>query len=315
MCFDNSGAKAAEAEARRAREQEDARQREIRDGRQNVNAIFDGGVYGAVDAKSELDPNKTYYRADGSVYEHQAPAAAPPDSDPAKALPGPQTPQDKMQSLLGRGDPAPAPPDGDAKRNPLAGLLGGMRLGAPGGPEREQLFSEKRDGFATDDFFARNRQSFMDYALPQLDKQFGNASNELSFDLARSGLLNSSTRGSQTGKLQELYDQNMQQVTNEALSREQQQRNAVEDSRANLISLLQTTGDAQGATNQALSRASILSQPQPFSPIGQMFGDFTAGLGTQAAMERAGSVSAGRYQPRYNTGLFGTPNNAVMNRR
>ena len=166
-----------------------------------------------------------------------------------------------------------------------------------------------------DNFFAGQRQAFKDFALPQLDQQFGDASKELSFDLARSGLLNSSVRGEQGGRLQRLYDQNMQQVTNEALSREQQQRTSIEDARANLLSMLQTTGDAQGATNQALSRAAVLSQPQPFSPMGQLFQDFTAGLGTQAAMERAGSVSGGRFQPRYDTGLFGAPSNAVVNRR
>jgi hypothetical protein len=166
-----------------------------------------------------------------------------------------------------------------------------------------------------DNFFASNRQAFKDYALPQLDRQFGDASKELTFDLARSGLTNSSVRGEQAGRLQELYDRNMQQVTNEALSREQQQRNAVEGARSDLVSMLQTTGDAQGATNQALSRASMLSQPQPFSPLGQLFTDFTAGLGTQAAMERAGAMSGGRFQPRYNTGLFGAPSGAVQNRR
>lgn len=165
-----------------------------------------------------------------------------------------------------------------------------------------------------DNFFGQNRQAFMDYARPQLDEQFGDASKALTFDLARSGLMNSSVRGDQTSKLQRLYDQNNQQLTNEALSREQQQRNSVEGARADLISMLQTTGDAQGAANQALSRASILSAPQPFSPVGQLFQDFTAGLGTQAAMERASSVSGGRFQPRYNTGLFGAPTGAVVNR-
>jgi hypothetical protein len=209
MCFGNSGAKAAQREAKLARQQEEARQAEIRTGRASINDIF---------------------------------------------------------------------------------------------------------GQFDDDFFARNRSAFNDYAKPQLDRQFGDTSKALTYDLARSGLLNSSTRGTQSSKLQELYDQNYQQITNEGLSREQQQRNSIEDARANLTSLLQTTGDAQGATNQALSRASMLSTPAPFSPIGQMFQDFSAGLSTQAALERAGSMSGGRYQPRYNTGLFGAPSSAVTNR-
>lgn len=210
MCFGNSGAKAAQREAERARQQEEARQAEIRQGRTAINDTF-----------SQFDDN----------------------------------------------------------------------------------------------FFAGNRQAFKDYATPQLDEQFGDATKELTFDLARSGLRNSSVRGEQAGRLQGLYDKNMQQVTNEALSREQQQRNSVEGARSDLISLLQTTGDAQGATNQALSRANMLSQPQPFSPMGQLFTDFTAGLGTQAAMERAGAMSNGRFSPRYDTGLFGTPSGAVRNTR
>lgn len=290
MCFGNSGAKAAQREAERARQQEDARQAEIRRGRTAINNIFDGGVYDPVERGYTPQQGGTYYRADGSVYTPPAQSAAP-DSGSRGLFGGRFGP-------LGGGARA------------INGLLSGL-----GGNSGEQLFKGKRDGIATDEFFAKNRQAFMDYATPQLDEQFGDATKELTFDLARSGLRNSSVRGEQAGRLQGLYDKNMQQVTNEALSREQQQRNSVEGARSDLISMLQTTGDAQGATNQALSRASMLSQPQPFSPMGQLFTDFTAGLGTQAAMERAGSMSNGRFSPRYDTGLFGTPSGAVRNTR
>lgn len=166
-----------------------------------------------------------------------------------------------------------------------------------------------------DDFFANQRQAFQDFAMPQLDNQFQDASKELTFDLARSGLLNSSVRGEQSSRLQQLYDENRQQVDNEALSREQAARNNVEGARSNLVSMLQATGDAQGAANQALSRAAMLSQPEPFSPLGQLFTTFTGNLGTQAAMERAASVSGGRFTPRYNTGLFGVPSSAAVTTR
>jgi hypothetical protein len=287
MCFGGGGSKAMEEEARRAREEEERRQAEIRQGRNNINAIFDGG-----------------YIQDGPVTARQNTGLFP-------NLNG------ALQEAVGAAGPLIA-----KERNARTGafgslvdLFGGLvgAINPQGGATNPQ--GRRVEGFATDEFFANNRQAFMDYALPQLDRQFGDASRDLTFDLSRSGLRNSSVRGQQSGRLQELYDRNMQQVTNEALSREQQQRTSIEDSRANLIAMLQTTGDAQGATNQALSRAAILSQPQPFSPLGQMFTDFTAGLGTQAAMERAASVSGGRFQPRYNTGLFGTPTNAVQNRR
>ena len=171
------------------------------------------------------------------------------------------------------------------------------------------------DSQFTPEFFSGVKQDFMDYATPQLDDQFSDASRDLSFDLARSGLLNSSVRSDQGGRLQKLYDRNMQQITSQGLDRANQARNQVEDARGNLIMMAQATGDARGASNAAMSRASALSQPQGFSPIGQLFQDFTAGLGTQAAMERAEASSGGRFQSRYNTGLFGAPSNAVVNRR
>lgn len=166
-----------------------------------------------------------------------------------------------------------------------------------------------------DQFFQGRREAFRDFAMPQLDQQFRDAGRALTFDLARSGLTNSSVRGEQSGRLQRLYDENRQQVDNEALSREQAARNAVEGARSNLVSLLQTTGDAQGAANQALSRANVLSAPEPFSPLGHLFTSFTNNLSTQAALERSGAMSGGRFTPRYNTGLFGAPSNAVVNRR
>jgi len=307
MCFGGGGSKAMEAEARRAREEEEKRQAEIRQGRQNINAIFDGGYVqdGPVSAPRQNNQGTGLLvrgLQNGSANAFQGINSSQPQGT---GLPGPGL-QNGFANAL----------QGIKSSQPLGGLLGGVLGGLLDRlPNSSQPQGRKVEGFATDDFFNRNRQSFMDYALPQLDQQFGDASKELSFDLARGGLLNSSVRGEQGGKLQRLYDQNMQQVTNEALSREQQQRTSIEDARANLLSMLQTTGDAQGATNQALSRAAVLSQPQPFSPMGQLFTDFTAGLGTQAAMERAGAVSGGRFQPRYDTGLFGAPSNAVVNRR
>lgn len=156
-----------------------------------------------------------------------------------------------------------------------------------------------------DDFFTGRRQAFMDYANPQLEQQYGDANKELAFALARGGLLDSSVRGEKAGELQRLYDLNKQNVADQALSHETQARTAVEDSRANLIATLNATGDAEGAANAALARSAALSQAPAYSPLGQLFADFTAGLGTQAAQERAAAMSGGWYKPAVNTGFFG----------
>lgn len=154
-------------------------------------------------------------------------------------------------------------------------------------------------------FFDQRRQDAIDYATPQLQDQYTKAGRELTFSLARSGNLDSSTRGAKTADLQQLYDVNKQKVADDALASATQARNAVEDARSGLITTLNATGDATGAANSALARSSALSQPAAYSPLGQLFTDFTAGLGVQAAQERAAAASGGAYRPAYNTGLFG----------
>lgn len=156
-----------------------------------------------------------------------------------------------------------------------------------------------------DDFYRGIRDNYTNYAIPQLTEQRDRAAKDLTFSLARSGQLDGSVRAQKTGELQKLFDLNEQQIRDQALAQENQARNNVENARADLVGTLNATGDNQQAVNSALSRATVLTQPQAYSPLGQLFTDFTAELGNQAARERAAAASGGRYQPAFNTGLFG----------
>jgi hypothetical protein len=156
-----------------------------------------------------------------------------------------------------------------------------------------------------DGYYGRQQQNFLDYATPQLEDQYGKAKQQLTYSLARSGGLDSSARSAQEGQLQQAYDTAKRGISDQALSYSNQSRNSVEDARAGLISALNATGDAAQVGNQAISRATALSQPQAFSPIGQLFGDFTSALGTQAAAEKATALSGGVYRSQYgDLGLF-----------
>ena len=160
------------------------------------------------------------------------------------------------------------------------------------------------DGQFNDQFYTDRQKAYQDYAQPQLQDQFQKAQQELTYSLARGGNLNSSTRGDQTAKLQQQYDLMNQKVADDALAQANQSRSQVEGARSDLVSMLNATGDAEGAANSATSRASMLTQPQQYSPLTGLFSDFTSGLGTQAALERASAMS-GQQFGRYNTGLFG----------
>lgn len=298
-------------EAKRARAEEEARQQRIREGTADINKIFDGGtsVTGLLGTGAAYDPNATYYNADGSVW---APSATATAVTPAADTSGTST--SNLGALFGRREDRLA-----ASREKAANASTGQTP-ALLTPEQQfadmvnsgKLYSGTQSGSGfNDDFFANIRNSYTDYALPQLNEQRDTAAKDLTFSLARSGLLNSSARAQKTGELQKLFDTNEQQVRDQALAYENEARNNVESARSDLITTLNATGDNQQAVNSALSRATILTQPQAYSPLGQLFTDFTAGLNTQAAQERAAAASGGMYSSKYNTGLFGGKSNVV----
>lgn len=281
-------------EAKRARQEEEARQRRIREGTARINEIFDGGwaPAGQVGRGASYDPNQTYYtsggeqwRPDASLFPRQAVA---PQSNPF--MPG------GMFTGTGRWeDSQPQQTPMPERHDPVLGMMIQQRM--PQTATAQQQFSdalsgglytgrEQTRGF-DDQFFQDRRQAYLDYATPQLEQQYGDAQRDLTFALARGGLLDSSARGSRAADLQQLYDLNTQQVSDQALNYETEARNAIEDARSSLIQQLNVTGDVQGAVNAARARSQALSQPPAFSPLSNLFSSFTEGLGNRMAHERA----------------------------
>ncbi|MGP4752406.1 hypothetical protein [Agrobacterium pusense] len=287
------GGKKGGNEAAQARADEQARQERIRQGTSRINSIFDGATTGSgiLDASAAYDPNATYYLADGSTW-------------------APNT----VKNYANAGEIFGAGRAGTLDTHPI--------LMSP-----EQQFAEaaksgklysgvtKQSGF-DDAYFDGRRQAYIDYANPQLEQQYADAQKQLTFALTRGGLLDSSVRAEKTGELQKLYDVNKQKIADEALSHATQARNSVEDARSNLIATLNATGDAEGAASSAITRASALSQPAAYSPLSQLFAEFSAGLGTQAALERAnayaGSGAGSSQIGRYSTGLFDNAGSVVV---
>lgn len=157
----------------------------------------------------------------------------------------------------------------------------------------------------TDDFYNGRQKAYTDFAQPEVDRQFGEAKKQLTYGLARSGNLDSTERARQEAELGRQYDVNKQGVADQGLSYTTGARNSVEDARAGLITTLNSTGDAEGAANSAILRATALSAPPAFSPIGQLFSAATGAAATQANAERTSALSGGYYPSTYNTGLFG----------
>lgn len=164
--------------------------------------------------------------------------------------------------------------------------------------------NSKFDSQFTPDYFDKLKQNYLDFAQPQLDKQYADTQKKLTFNLARNGNMDSSAAGTQFADLLSQYQANSQKLANDALSQANTAKNAVENSRASLISQLNTTGDQTAAANSAATQAQLLAQPAAYSPLGDMFSATTSALATQAQLEKQAALTGA--QPTYNTGLFGT---------
>jgi|ThiBiot_500_plan_1041544.scaffolds.fasta_scaffold11154_2 hypothetical protein len=161
-----------------------------------------------------------------------------------------------------------------------------------------------------DDFYSGRGKAYLDYVNPQLDDQYAEARKQLTYALDRAGTLDSTARTSKEAELQKEYDNLKRAFGDKALDYSNTARNNVEGARSNLIGMLNSTGDQQGAINAATGRAAALTAPDTFDPIGQLFANFTGALQTQSGLEKTGALTG--QPPRYNTGLFGTnPTSAV----
>jgi hypothetical protein len=162
----------------------------------------------------------------------------------------------------------------------------------------------------TPQFYQDQSKAYRQFAVPQLRDQYKDAGSELTFDLARRGLTDSSVRADKSADLSELYELNRQDIEGKAQQAAKDARSGVEDARGDLIMSLQATGDAAGAGKAALSRADVLSKPENYSPLEDMFLKFTSTLGTQSALERAYAAGSG-VKPRFNTGIYGPGSSSV----
>lgn len=148
-----------------------------------------------------------------------------------------------------------------------------------------------------DPYFDNYRQEYMAYYQPQLDRQFQDAKRKAVLGLHRTGNLSSSAGAGKLGELTRAYNDNRTMLANNALSAVNDLRGRIEESRNNLYSQNRSAADPSAAASQAAAQAGYLGAPPTFSPLGQLFGNFTNMAMTGLAAERAG-------YPGFNTGLF-----------
>lgn len=157
------------------------------------------------------------------------------------------------------------------------------------------IFDDPRTGFNSA-FYDKIRQGYLDYALPQVDKAYGTAKNSMIYALDRSGLLGSSAAIDKNAELSREFDQNRIDIQNKGFDVANNARRNVEDARSSIVAQLNATGDSQAAANAAMRQSQALNAPQGYSPLGQLFVNFTntlSQIGSNARNDYAGFSGRG----------------------
>ena len=135
----------------------------------------------------------------------------------------------------------------------------------------------------TDDFFNNIGKTYTDYYNPQVDEQYGDTKEKLTFNLGRQGILGSSEAGDQFAKLEDKYGKERQNIANNALQAGQTARGNVEQQRNQLYSINNSTADPAAAANSARdAMKSITTQPS-LTSLGSLFTEFLNSASAPAA--------------------------------
>jgi len=144
-----------------------------------------------------------------------------------------------------------------------------------------------------DSFFGGRRKAYLDFAMPQLDEQYGKAKEALTFSLARGPGLASSAAADKAADLRREFDRNRQSILDEGLNVENAARTDLENQRSDLVNQLNVTADPEAAAGAALARGQLMASQPTFSPLGNLFANTTAVLAQASEAERRRPGSTG----------------------
>jgi hypothetical protein len=145
----------------------------------------------------------------------------------------------------------------------------------------DQMFGQFNDGF-----YQQRQQAYMDYAKPELERQYQDAMNGLVRSLSRSGNLSSSLRGQTMASLQDQYQRGLSSIANNASGYANQARSSIEGARGNLVSQNASLADPGTIRAIAESQAASLGAAQPFMPVGSLISALTRNAGQAAGVNK-----------------------------
>lgn len=141
-----------------------------------------------------------------------------------------------------------------------------------------------------DDYYSGVSSDYLNWALPQLEKQASDAKKALIYALSRGGNLSSSSAAEKQAALAEEYARNKQLLESKAVDFSTGQKQSVENARSNLLSTLTATEDPDVVGESAIRQAQTLSAAPTYDPLGSLFTDIA---GTVSKINSARNLASG----------------------
>lgn len=138
---------------------------------------------------------------------------------------------------------------------------------------RGQLFTKEDQTFEgfTPDFFNQRSQDYINFAMPELQSQYGDNFRSIMYNMANRGLTRSSVADQAKSDLNVTAGKAAQQIADTGRSQAQQLQRDVENSRQSAIEMLHQSANPGEAVQSAISSASQFRTPSSFAPLSNMF--------------------------------------------
>ncbi len=142
----------------------------------------------------------------------------------------------------------------------------------------------------SDDYYAQELQKFQNAYTPEVNRQYKVATQNLQAALMRAGLFDSSVAAVKAGDAERAKLSADNEVTQRGLQAQANKKLDVAQAENTVIGQLVNTADQQAAFENAANAIRTQSSPQATPMLGQVFTDLSAGLATQADLERQGNA-------------------------
>jgi len=131
-------------------------------------------------------------------------------------------------------------------------------------------------GQFNDDFYNKRSGDYLNYALPQLDREYETEQRQLIAQLARSGNLNSSLRGDLSGKLLNDYNTRKTSLQDTANKYAADARAQVESARGELLQSNSQLADPGTIRTMAQARATGVAIDPQYQSLGDMIANLSS---------------------------------------